>query len=431
MTATQRLGALVGLALCVGCTTNADPDDAGPSPADAFVPDAFVPEEEDAFVPGEDASRPGEDAAVPDGDASVPDASGRDASVPDAGAAAILETTVAAANTGAMGEVSVTVPIVDQRSFMVVATNETNARLSVLNVIAPDGRTLVRWQDWYDAERGLTKAFFAERTATVINWPVRAEDPALVAGDYVVNLGSYRVDGITSRPDIPIEVTTITSRDHELDRGRVRVVIVWAEGLADDAALVAATDAAVAHWRDVWAGAMMELDVRYVSSTLDPALPYPSAMTGDLFIEASSLAEPGEITVIVGETVDDSATQYGAAGRLPGPIVSSALSAIVVGWLANAGGDGEFSAADIQLYGEVLAHEVGHYLGLFHPVEQSYDFWDALADTEECGNRARCEERLSTNLMFPYSICDGGMCLSTTVITNDQRGVMQRYTGAL
>lgn len=417
MSASRPLRVLAALALA-GCISTSDDPDAGapppppPPPADAGVP---------APPPPADASLPERDAAVPD----------EDAAAPDAGLPPALETTATAADTGRSGVVSITVPVTDQRSFMVVATGDTNARLAALDVTAPDGTTVVRWQDWVEA-RSLTWAFYAERTSMAINWPVRAVDPPLVPGDYVVRLGSYRVDGLTTRPSVPIEVTTITNRDHDLEVGHVRVAVLWADGLAGDAALVGATERAVAHWAEVWsAAAGMEIEVRYLPTTLDPTLPYPSAMSGDLQLAASSLTEPGEVPVVIGETIDSSTSQYGAAGRIPGPMVASTISAIVVGWLANAGTDGEFSDDDIRLYGEVLAHEVGHYLGLFHPFEQTYDSWDALDDTPECTTRRTCADVLSTNLMFPYSICDGGTCISTTVLTNDQRGVMQRYTGAL
>lgn len=350
--------------------------------------------------------------------------------LPDAGPPPI-ETTVEARDTGTIGEIDVTVPIADQRSFMVVGTTTTNAHLAVLSITDPSGASILRWEDWVEASNGLTGAFWAERTTTVINWPVRSEDPPLVPGDYVVRLGSYRMDGVTARPDVPIEVTTLTSRDADLSRGLVRVAIVWAAGMSSDVALVTATQDAVAHWRAVWAGASMDLDVRYVDSAIDPALPYPSAASGDVLLEASTLVDPGEIAMIIGETLDGGISAYGAAGQLPGPLVPSTVSAIVVSWLANAGGDGVFSPDDVQLYGEVLAHEAGHYLGLFHPVEESYDYWDSLRDTPECSGQVQCEGLLGTNLMFPYSICDGASCVSATMITRDQRSVMQLYTGTL
>ncbi len=390
----------------LGCGGGSTTDDAATAPLDA---------------PRLEADAPGLDAFVSDDDAALPDAA-TPTELLEIGAP-ITE------GTGAAGELDVPVAITDQRSFMVVASSENASRLSVLSITDPSGEVVFRWQDWWDTPHFVTSAIFAERTGTTINWPIRAEDPVLEAGTYLVRLGSYRVDGTTSRPDVDVTHTTITSRDHDLDDGVVHVALVWAAGMSDDAALVDATERAIDHWNEVWGAVGMHVEVRFVESTIDPALPEPSAMSGDVLLEASSLVLAGEVALIVGETIAGGSELYGVAGYIPGPIVASPLGAIVVGWLANAGGDGVFSDADLTLYGEVLAHEVGHYVGLTHPVERSYETWDALTDTPECGDATSCEDTLGTNLMFPYSICDASACLSTTVLTGQQRGVMQRYTG--
>ena len=51
----------------------------------------------------------------------------------------------------------------------------------------------------------------------------------------------------------------------------------------------------------------------------------------------------------------------------------------------------------------LLAHEAGHYLGLFHTTEQSVDQWDPIEDTEECrvGFPAGCPD--VSNVMFPFA----------------------------
>jgi len=60
-----------------------------------------------------------------------------------------------------------------------------------------------------------------------------------------------------------------------------------------------------------------------------------------------------------------------------------------------------------RLVGQTLAHEVGHFLGLFHTTEQQGGGADQLADTPECprdigGGNPRCPD--SSNLMFPIAL---------------------------
>jgi hypothetical protein len=74
-----------------------------------------------------------------------------------------------------------------------------------------------------------------------------------------------------------------------------------------------------------------------------------------------------------------------------------------------------------------MAHEVGHFQGLMHPVESSYETWDALGDTPECGGPNACERDVGNNLMFPYTVLGIG---PQEELTPDQTGVIMHYVGS-
>lgn len=68
--------------------------------------------------------------------------------------------------------------------------------------------------------------------------------------------------------------------------------------------------------------------------------------------------------------------------------------------------------------GQILAHEVGHYLGLFHTSEQNGYSHDPLPDTQECGRiGTNCPD--INNLMFPFA------GVSHTEVSADQQWVIQ------
>lgn len=80
---------------------------------------------------------------------------------------------------------------------------------------------------------------------------------------------------------------------------------------------------------------------------------------------------------------------------------------------------GEWVSGD-DFTGIVLAHEVGHYLGLFHTSEQYGYSHDPLLDTPECTRNnfpSRCPDL--GNLMFPFA------SIENTVVTNDQAWVIR------
>ena len=303
--------------------------------------------------------------------------------------------------------------------------------LSVDEVINPDGDSVFYWEDWYNEPTWLTSAIYPIATDCPFQWPIRPEDgpgddEQLDEGTWTIYLGSYNRFGSPKADEVTVQIHR--KRDEDLDEGRIGVRIVYADGVDDDEDVVAAVEASAERWREIWAEYDLVLDEEYDSSDIDPDLSSPSDRTDEL--ETLSEETDGrQITVVIGETIDSSELYYGVTGNIPGSLSPSPRAGIVISWIANSGGDGKFSDDDIRLFGETLAHEVGHYMGLFHPVEMTWDSWDALDDTQKCSSQSKCEDGLGDNLMFPYPVCSWTSCVAQDQMSDTQVGVIQRYTG--
>jgi hypothetical protein len=315
-----------------------------------------------------------------------------------------------------------------EEAMMVTASSDSK-QVAVEEIIAPDGSSAMYWEDWYDAY-SLTSAIYVEGNDTVVNWPVRSEDGGLDAGTWEVYIGVVDGSGYYAGYE-DLSVVAQTRSDDNLSSGTVNIEIIFAQGVGSDDAVVSATEQAVARWEDIWADAGLAVSISWYDSDLDPALTDLSEGGSDVISDLSAEGTDADVMVLIGETIGSYDDVYGISGGIPGPLTESPRAAVVISWLTNAGSDGSFSDDDIRLYGETLAHEVGHYTGLFHPVEDGWQYWDALSDTSDCGSASACESDLGDNLMFPYPVCDWEECVHQDNLSAGQQGVMHRYTGTL
>lgn len=345
----------------------------------------------------------------------------------DAGDA--LETDAFSTDTNSRGKYTVELDVDDDVSAFQV-TGISAEWVGLEELYDPDGDLVLYWEDWYWSDYSLTDALYGYTKTTAFDWPIRKEDGPLASGTWtmvwsVVDDRGYYV------ANEPVDVFTAVKRDDDFKAGRVGVQIVYADGIDADPDVVAAVEEAVERWREVWVMYGLELDEHYVSSDIDPNLSFAYG-EGDAEVESvAGDKAPGELQVVIGEQVRNSNSTYGVSAGIPGTIEATGSTFVVISWLVHAGFNAEFDADEKRLMGETMAHEVGHYTGLYHPVESSYEYWDALEDTPVCTGARDCEDALGTNVMFPYSICGGGSCLATDQLTTDQVGVVQRYAAAL
>ncbi len=328
------------------------------------------------------------------------------------------ETWTVSADSRGIAEVLFDVPD-NADSLMITARG--SSLLSVDSLYDSWDDTMLYWEDWYGSDRSLTYAIYPESDDVVLNWPVRKQDGPLEGGTWSLYLGSFEeVDGYYEAVgNVDMEITSQIKVDDSLSDGLIEVLVVYAEGVGEDPDITEATEQAVERWNEVWAPYGLAVEVSYSDAgDIDSSLAFPGE--GSSLSTASGMASDTEVVVVVGEDIDGTAEYYGVAGSVPGTLIETSRAGVVVSWLANAGGDGSFSNADIRLYGETLAHEVGHYTGLFHPVETTYDMWDALGDTDDCGGQDSCEDVLGANNMFPYPLCNISSCDPQDELTDAQ-----------
>lgn len=132
------------------------------------------------------------------------------------------------------------------------------------------------------------------------------------------------------------------------------------------------------------------------------------------------------VVFIRGFAIPGAAGVLGISQGLPGPAGlhgSQASGVVFTGeYLGQRLQDGSGAVIDGNLYtGIVMAHEVGHYLGLFHTTEQNQRSTDPLPDTPTCTRGQNfplgCPDW--QNLMFPLAGPDH------TDVTEDQRSVIR------
>lgn len=313
-------------------------------------------------------------------------------------------------------------------SFQVTTFNDEYVLYEEL--VAPDGTVVLDWQDWISEPHSLTWAIFGGEDVTALDWPIRASDGPLEPGTWTAVVAVVNPNTFSYLPQQPLDVRLALKKDPDLGTGRIGVQIVYADGIDKDPAVVTAIEAAVERWRIVWGDIGLELAEHYETSRIDPDLDF--AFSGDPSVEnVAGRKADGELQLIVGESVGNDDYTYGVAAAIPGTIEVSPRTFVVLSWLTHAGPDATFDADEIRLMGETMAHEVGHYTGLFHPVEFEYERWDALDDTVDCETARTCEDELGKNLMFPYSLCDFERCFPQNELTGEQAAVVHNFVGAL
>lgn len=295
----------------------------------------------------------------------------------------------------------------------------------------PDGKLVLDGDEAFYSFETLTYGIWPD-AVTSLNWPILNIHPELKQGRWQVKVTSLDADSWSYKGGVDVKLRSQFSKDPSFDSGEVIVNVIYTGGTEDDPEVVDAVEYALSHWKDIYAQAgltvVFEETVYQKNINLEP----PSYGSGDEYTELSKEADLGVLSlVLVPEfTGAGGAWTLGLAGGIPGPLVSTDYSAVAVNVTAHMGNNLQFSDQDKRIFAETMAHEIGHYMGLFHPVEDDWQTVDALADTPDCTSESSCESQLASNLMYYITVCDGATCEPQDTLTDDQAGVMNRYVGS-
>ena len=139
-----------------------------------------------------------------------------------------------------------------------------------------------------------------------------------------------------------------------------------------------------------------------------------------------SAGAPDKVNIFFVEQISSTSDLLGSSPTTPASMgLAGTWNGIMIDLSAHQVG----LALNTRLLGETAAHEMGHFLGLFHTTERNAVSHDPLADTPECatGESAEaCAETDGANLMFWVSMdLTAGVISEQTVLTNDQFHVIR------
>jgi hypothetical protein len=266
---------------------------------------------------------------------------------------------------------------------------------------------------------------FAREVPGLVDWlypntPTLAVEP----GEYKILLRGEAPGG--GAVDEDIEIRLYTKAKTGIDTCGIHLDFLVDQNAIDSADFEIALDRAVIWVNNLYA----PTGIRVIDYSITQiTLPNPNfnvddnkTVTGQIDdvlrqARAQGAARTDSVHVVVVRTIGGS-EPAGYAMGLPGPFdADRSNAAVLVSTDAYTDGQGFL---DVDGMASTIAHEVGHYMGLYHTSESNGAQHDPLPDTPECTGLACSQE-------FEQNIMSAGGGSSRLLMTDDQAFVLRQH----